>query len=192
MIDNILNTKDRDRLIDKVTIERIKKLHPMLVDEAGKIYNECLERNIPIRFTSTLRSKEEQDCLYMQGRFSLEQVNAARKTVNMYILGSDENKIVTFARGNQSFHNFGVAIDFCLLINGHEYDMRYDNNRNGSPDWDEVVYIFTKLFNWQWGATVNFPGDTPHFQKTFGYTLKQMQDVYNMGKIDTNGYIKFI
>jgi peptidoglycan L-alanyl-D-glutamate endopeptidase CwlK len=49
--------------------------------------------------TCTLRSNEEQDALYAQGR-------------------TKPGKVVTNARAGQSAHNYGLALDFVPLVNG--------------------------------------------------------------------------
>ena len=83
---------------DKVTIERIKLLHPKLRNEALEIYNQIcisLTGKAICRFAFTLRSFKEQEALYAQGR-------------------SLPGKIVTQAKAGLSYHNYGIAIDIVL------------------------------------------------------------------------------
>lgn len=162
---------------DNITLKRIKELHPKLQDEALQIYNELFEKGIYIRFTFIHRTYEQQDALYSQGRQSLEIVNKLRKDCGLYEISADENKKVTNAKGGRSFHNYNVAIDFCLLDKNNSYNMKYDMNKNNKSDWMEVVEVFKK-YGWAWGSEANFKGDTPHFQKTFGYNIDQLQEKY--------------
>jgi peptidoglycan L-alanyl-D-glutamate endopeptidase CwlK len=59
-------------MIDKLTISRIKLLHPKVREEVMKIYVEkiapALTNGVYCRFTHTLRTFEEQDELYKLGR----------------------------------------------------------------------------------------------------------------------------
>ena len=85
---------------DQKTIERIQLLHPKLRDEALEMYDEIVEAltgSAACRFAYTLRTFAEQDVLYAQGR-------------------SKPGKVVTNAKGGQSYHNYGLAIDIVLLI----------------------------------------------------------------------------
>lgn len=47
---------------------------------------------------------------------------------------------------------------------------------DGQSDWMEVVKIF-KMYGWQWGGDWKFV-DKPHFEKTFGLSIKQLQKMY--------------
>lgn len=167
--------------MDKITLQRIELLHPALRDEAKEIYAEICERltgKALCRFSHTLRTFAEQDALYAQGR-------------------TTPGKIVTKAKGGQSFHNYALAIDIVLLVdkdgNGSyesaSWDTATDFDNDNSPDWDEVVYVFG-LYGWEWGGNWKFK-DTPHFQKTFGLTIAEAKKRYdNKQVISGTNYIK--
>lgn len=167
--------------MDKITLQRIELLHPALRDEAKEIYAEICERltgKALCRFSHTLRTFAEQDALYAQGRTA-------------------PGKIVTKAKGGQSFHNYALAIDIVLLVdkdgNGSyesaSWDTATDFDNDNSPDWDEVVYVFG-LYGWEWGGNWKFK-DTPHFQKTFGLTIAEAKKRYdNKQVISGTNYIK--
>lgn len=164
---------------DKTTIERISFLHPKLREEALELYDEIissLNGKAICRFSFTFRTFGEQDSLYAQGR-------------------SKPGPIVTKAKGGQSYHNYGLAIDVVLLIdrdkNGtHEtasWDTKPDYDGDGKSDWMEIVAIF-KRYGWEWGGDWKFY-DAPHFQKTFGKSIVELNKLHKNGKIDKNGFV---
>ncbi len=164
---------------DKITIERIALLHPKLRDEALAIYDEIVQalgNHSMCRYTATLRTFAEQDKLYAQGR-------------------TTKGSKVTNARGGQSYHNYGLALDIVLVLDKDKnglyesavWDVRGDFDRDGRADWMEIVNIF-KQYGWEWGGDWKFY-DAPHFQKTFGYSVRQLLDLHNKGKVDKNGYV---
>lgn len=165
--------------MDKVTLERIKLLHPKLRDEATEIYKEicdALKGKALCRFAFTLRTFAEQDALYAQGR-------------------TKPGAVVTKAKGGQSYHNYGLAIDIVLLIdkdgNGSyetaSWDTRGDFDADKQSDWMEIVNIF-KQHGWEWGGDWKFKDD-PHFQKTFGKSVRELLALYNSKKVDSNNYV---
>lgn len=88
--------------MDKHTKQRISKLHPSVRDEVTRIIEECdseLTGKAKIRITDGYRTIEEQNLLYAKGRTAL-------------------GKKVTNAKGGQSIHNYGFAVDMCLIIDG--------------------------------------------------------------------------
>ena len=155
---------------DKITIERIGLLHPAIRTEVLDIYrNEICPALTKVfcRFAYTLRTFEEQNALYAQGRTKLFDNNGNR-------LG-----IVTKAKGGQSLHNFGVAFDI-VLIDGKSasWNTTKDYDGDGIADWMEVVNIF-KSHGWEWGGDFRSIKDFPHLQKSFGYTWQQLLAKYN-------------
>ena len=159
---------------DPKTLERIQLLHPKLRDEASSIYDEicaALSGRGMCRFAYTLRTFAEQNALYAQGR-------------------SVPGKIVTNARGGQSYHNYGLAIDIVLIIDGKtaSWDVKTDFDGDGKSDWMEVVSIF-KQHGWEWGGDWKF-SDQPHFQKTFGKSVRELQSLHLNGKCDDHGFVK--
>ena len=73
---------------------------------------------------------------------------------------------VTNAKGGQSIHNYGFAVDMVLIIDGKiaSWDIKKDWDNDKISDWDECVKIFAK-HGWTWGGSwVKFK-DFPHFEK---------------------------
>lgn len=165
--------------MDKFTLEKIDLLHPKLREEAHDIYDEICKRltgNATVRFVYTLRTFAEQDAIYAQGR-------------------TKPGKIVTKARAGMSYHNYSLAVDICLLVdkdgNGTfetaVWDVDKDFDKDKKADWIECVQVF-KEFGWTWGGDWKFV-DMPHFQKTFGYSVRDLLKLYNAGKVDKNNYV---
>ena len=156
--------------MDKFTQKRINLLHPIIRDEITAIINECntvLTGKAKIRITQGLRSVEEQNKLYAQGR-------------------TKAGKKITHAKGGQSVHNYGFAVDICLIIDNKtaSWDTAKDWDNDRVADWYECVKIFAK-YGWEWGGNWKNFKDLPHFEKR-GYnnwkTLSKMEK-------DQNGYI---
>ena len=145
-------------MIDQASQQRIALLHPKLRDEVNTLVeqsNAALTTHSQVRIVQGLRTFAEQDALYAQ------------------------RPKVTNAKGGQSLHNYGVAVDFCLIIDGKtaSWDLKKDWDGDKIADWMEVVSIFRKA-GWEWGGTWKFT-DNRHFQKTFGYTWQQLLVKHN-------------
>ena len=156
--------------MDKVTKERIDQLHPSVRAEVSAIINDCnkvLTGRAQIRITQGLRTFAEQDALYAQGR-------------------TKPGAKVTNAKGGQSVHNYGFAVDICLIIDGKtaSWDTVKDWDNDRISDWQEVVSIFKK-HNWNWGGDWKTFKDLPHFDKKGFSDWKQLQTK----KRDKNNYI---
>ena len=131
--------------MDKASQERIQKLHPSVRDEVTLIVNECnaaLKGRSQMRITQGLRTFAEQDALYAQ------------------------RPKVTNAKGGQSVHNYGFAVDIVLIIDGKtaSWDTKKDWDGDKVSDWDECVKIFAK-HGWSWGGNWASFKDMPHFDK---------------------------
>ena len=141
---------------DKTSMERLSQLHPAVRQSAIDAYTEaCKVTPVGVHpfITETMRSFKRSDELYAQGR-------------------TTPGSIVTNAKGGSSLHNYGLAIDFVLLIN-EKMSWKVDKN------WMKVVEVFKK-HGWKWGGDFQSITDYPHFEKTMGLTLKQVQNKYKM------------
>jgi peptidoglycan L-alanyl-D-glutamate endopeptidase CwlK len=159
---------------DQKTLDRIALLHPKLRDEAAKIYDEicnALTGRAMCRFSFTLRTFAEQDALFAQGR-------------------TKPGGVVTNAKGGLSMHNYGLAVDIVLILDGKtaSWDVKGDFDGDGKSDWMEVVTIF-KQHGWEWGGDWKFY-DAPHFQKTFGKSVRELLALHQAGKVDEHGFVR--
>lgn len=135
----------------------ITGLHPVVAESEKLLVRKAARRGIEIVITHDFRSIDEQDALYNQGR------NIA-------------GNIVTNAKGGESYHNYGLAIDFALRTPEGDvvWDMERDDNGNGKADWLEVVELAKELgFTWG-GDWANFP-DYPHLQMDFGLSINDLK-----------------
>lgn len=161
-------------LLDRISIERIDKLHPRMREYARMLLDRCSEKKIYIRFTDTLRTYDEQNKLYEQGR-------------------TTPGKIVTNARGGYSWHNYGLALDFCLLkpdLKSVKWDRQVDFNGDDEPDWMTVVLI-AKGLGFEWGG--DWEGkkvDFPHLQMRFGKTIDEARAIFRDNQVIDKSYIK--
>lgn len=157
---------------DTITAQRVALLHPTRRAEVVQILNAAETKfpaNMAIRVVQGLRTFAEQNALYAQGR-------------------TKPGPIVTKAKGGQSLHNYGVAIDFAILHdkdgNGSYEELSWDTvadfDRDGVFDWQEVVASF-EAAGWEWGGKWRTFKDLPHCQRTGGWTWQQLLAKYNAG-----------
>jgi peptidoglycan LD-endopeptidase CwlK len=147
---------------DKISESRIEKLHPLVRNLARKLINTAENEGIMLRVTSTLRTFEEQNKLYAQGR-------------------TTAGKIVTNAKAGFSIHNFGLALDVVEIVEGKAIW--------NSPNWLQIGGI-GKSLGFVWGGDWKKLVDKPHFEMTFGKTVTQLREMYFNGEIQ-DGYLKF-
>jgi len=121
-------------------------LYPDMASKVNILIELCREKGLPIKITDTVRTKAEQDHLYSIGR-------------------GIPGKVVTNAQWPDSFHCWGLAVDFCKAIKGQEY------NDDG---FFTTVGELAETVGLEWGGRwTKFP-DRPHLQYK-GFTLKQLK-----------------
>lgn len=131
------------------SLQQIDTLHPKMRAIALQAYKEAVAAT-PVGvhpvITQGYRTFEESDKLYQQGR-------------------TTPGEVVTWALPGHSWHNYALALDFVLIVNGHQ-DWTVNHN------WMTVVNIF-KSHGFTWGG--DFPPvngkdetDYPHFEMKFG------------------------
>ncbi|MGI8314813.1 M15 family metallopeptidase [Halobacillus mangrovi] len=132
-------------------------LHPKVEEYKNELIATSKSKGIDIFITEGHRSVERQNNLYERGR-------------------STDGRIVTYAKGGESFHNYGLAIDFALKLDNGDvvWDMRRDDNKNGESDWMEVVAI-AKDMGFEWGGDFSNFKDYPHLQMDFGLSIRELQ-----------------
>jgi peptidoglycan LD-endopeptidase CwlK len=134
------------------------EIHPVVKERTDELIRKSAAKGIVIVVTDSFRSAEDQERLFEKGR-------------------SIEGNIVTHAKGGESYHNYGLAIDFALETPSGDviWDRQYDRNQNGKSDWSEVVKI-AKSLGFEWGGDWKDFKDYPHFQMDFGLTIADLQN----------------
>ncbi|WP_258171023.1 M15 family metallopeptidase [Paenibacillus sp. R14(2021)] len=156
----VINSPARERIWPQPEIDNlppVNALHPVVAAKMNALIQQTKKAGITILITDGFRSNLEQDVLYEQGR-------------------SNEKQVVTNVRGGESFHNYGLAIDFALRTSKGNviWDLKYDGNRNGKSDWMEVVAI-AKSMGFAWGGDWKSFKDYPHLQMDFGYSIRELK-----------------
>lgn len=153
-------------MIDKISQQRINQLHPYIrqrvIDALTYVNTKVLDpKKAYVRIAQGLRTFPEQDDLYAQGR-------------------TKPGKIVTNAPAGSSYHNYGLAVDIVLIINGKEasWDIAKDYNGDGLADWMQVVDIFEKK-GFYWGGDFKSIKDYPHFEWNISGTVKELKTKYD-------------
>ncbi|MEC5424633.1 M15 family metallopeptidase [Virgibacillus sp. C22-A2] len=132
-------------------------LHPVVEENKNILIKQAAAIEIDVVITEGTRSISRQNKLFEQGR-------------------STGGNIVTHAKGGESYHNYGLAIDYALRNSNGEiiWDIHYDGNNNGEPDWFEVAEL-AKGLGFEWGGDWSNFRDYPHLQMTFGLSISQLQ-----------------
>jgi peptidoglycan L-alanyl-D-glutamate endopeptidase CwlK len=148
-------------LSKEILMSKLDQLHPKVKALAELLSQKCKEIGITLSIYYTYRSLEEQDRLYAQGR-------------------TTPGKIVTYAKGGQSYHNYRVAFDCAPTING-KIDWNNIKLFNKVGEIGESIGLtwggrFTKVKN---GRIIPIP-DLPHFQYTQGLNWRDFQKGRNI------------
>ena len=139
--------------MNKHSEQRLSQIHPSLARHVRALVERLAAKGIHVEITQGLRTFAEQDALFAQGR-------------------NQPGKIVTKARGGQSPHNFGLAVDLCPFENGKP-------NWQASPAvWQQIGHEAERL-GLEWGGNWKFV-DMPHVQLS-AMSLAQCRALYKAG-----------
>lgn len=132
-------------------------LQPLVKRKADLIVKEMAILGHKVHVFEGYRTNQRQNELFAQGR-------------------TTKGNIITNAKGGESLHNYGVAVD---IVFGEE----------GKPSWAEshpwvMLGNLGKRHGFTWGGDWKEFSDRPHFEMTLGYSLKDFQDK----KIDYNKF----
>lgn len=137
-----------DNLVNKA-LKLIGNVYPVIKQGAEEIIRRAYKEGIYVLFSDGYRSNAEQNKLYAQGR-------------------TTPGNIVTNARGGQSLHNYGLAIDMFIT-----------NKAGTSATWPATdlrkVAQIAKGLGFEWGGDWKTFKDIPHLQMTGGLTIAQLQ-----------------
>lgn len=152
--------------MDSISEQRLADIYPVLADKIRQIAATMAAEGFWVRVTQALRTVEEQNTLYAQGR-------------------ETPGKIVTNCKGGHSYHNFGLAVDCVPSLPGDTYIPDWNAQH---PTWKRMEELGGEL-----GLTVGaqwrtFP-DAPHFQYTppplaIGAPGDELRDLFAKGGIN--------
>ena len=142
-----------------VSMQRINTLNSKLISPATRVFEKCTKNKIPIYIVWGSRSLVEQDLMFRYGR-------------------TIPGNISTTHRGGYSAHNYGLALDFCLLF-GTElmswedvYPRKYWRQK-----WlKAVTYFEEEGFTSKWRSTDFEPG---HVENLLGNTILKLYEQDN-------------
>lgn len=137
-------------LIDRSVRNMGAGIHSVVKESAIEMIKQAYKEGIYVQITSGYRSFAEQNKLYAQGRTA-------------------PGKIVTNAKGGQSNHNYGLAIDYVLLSADGKKALWTVNEK-----WRRVAQI-GKSLGFSWGGDWKSFKDYPHLEMMGGLTLSQLQ-----------------
>lgn len=151
--------------MDKKSAERLAKVHPVLSERVATLLSELAVLGQDVRVVQGLRTFAEQDALYNQPRDGKDNDGDGK------IDNRGEN--VTGARGGQSNHNYGLAVDLCPFVNGKAAW----NNANAF----NIIGREAKKLRLEWGGDWKRV-DMPHVQLK-GMSIKECQMAFAIGKL---------
>lgn len=118
--------------------KRLAKVHPELASRIQTLIGALAQQGLQVEVVQGLRTFAEQDALFAQGR-------------------TKPGPIVTRARGGQSNHNYGLAVDLVPF-------------NDGKPNWNAPMSAWTTIgmgahnLGLQWGGDWKKFVDKPHVQ----------------------------
>lgn len=136
---------------DAISVTRLELLHPKVRGDF-KNFIDASEAglNVTLRIVQGLRTIEEQNALYAQGR-------------------TKPGAIVTNAKGGSSYHNYGLAIDLVEMKAGKaNWEFNY-----------KLLLPYAEKYGLTWGGSFKSIKDQPHFEKTFGNNWKTLLAKYD-------------
>lgn len=139
-------------------------LHPYMKNKAEQLVVKCKEKGLIIQITDTKRNKGEQDKLYAQGR-------------------TEAGNIVTNCKYPNSYHNWGLAFDFCRADGKGAY--------NDTDNFFRKVGAVGRELGLVWGGDFKSIKDKPHFETHKYGVLKELKSKWglpeNMNTHDSYG-----
>lgn len=130
---------------------------PEVKELEEKFLKLCQEQGLDVKIVCDIRTVEEQNRLYAQGRNGDVVV--------------DSSKIVTRAKGSDfaSYHQWGLAFDFCHRTQGYNVDDSF---------WSTVGAV-GKSIGLEWGGDWTSFVDRPHLQLSkYGSNVGELKQKY--------------
>ena len=128
--------------MDAVSEGRLAQVNPTLAQKIRQVADQMASSGVQLRIVQGLRTKAEQDALYAQGR-------------------TTPGKVVTNAKGGQSMHNYGLAVDMVPGIRGASPWQPNWNDKD--PDYQKMIDLCEQQGLVAGARWVHIP-DVDHFQ----------------------------
>lgn len=133
---------------------RLDKVHPTLAAAITVLLGNLAQNGLQVEVVQGLRTFAEQDALFAQGR-------------------TRPGPVVTRARGGQSNHNYGLAVDVVPF-------------NNGQPNWNAPMGVWATIgsqaekMGLEWGGDWKKFVDKPHIQLP-GMSVAECLSLYRRG-----------
>jgi hypothetical protein len=134
------------------TAQALTGLAPALRARADRLLEECRASGLRLAVTQGLRTLQQQDALFAQGRTA-------------------PGRIVTNAGGGHSYHNFGLAFDVVVLN-----DQARTVWDPAHPGWRLAAEIGKQL-GLAWGGDWRSFRDLPHFERRGNLGLQRCRQL---------------
>lgn len=149
-----------ETLLDRSEKNMGSGIHPVVKESALEMVKRAYQEGIFVQISAGYRSMDEQAKLYGQGR------------LGYFYDGKNYSDLskprVTNAKPGQSYHNFGLAIDYFIVS---------DDGKNAiwtvDTKWKRVAAI-GKSLGFSWGGDWSSFKDYPHLDMTGGLTYSQL------------------
>lgn len=139
----------------EVLLERSKKnigdVNNVVKESIIEVIKRAYKEGINVQISEGFRSNTRQTKLYNQGRVT-------------------GGKIVTNAKAGESYHNYGLAVDYFLTTENGKSAV-WEVNKN----WRRVAEI-AKSLGFEWGGDWNKFKDYPHLQMSGGLSITQLKN----------------
>lgn len=136
----------------------LKRLEQVYQPFAAKVVELQHRLDFQVRITQALRSYQEQELLFEQGR-------------------SLPGKVVTNAKPGWSWHSYGLAVDMCPL--GQNTKLPDWNDKH--PCWEKMIEVGEQL-GLTCGALFRTFPDKPHFQLVGRFPVTPDDEVRSLYK----------
>jgi peptidoglycan L-alanyl-D-glutamate endopeptidase CwlK len=148
--------------LDRNSEQLLAQLYPDLSDRFFRVFRDLWHlHGKVVRVTHGLRTWEEQEALFAQGR-------------------TKPGRIVTNAKAGESLHNFGLAIDICFRgTDPYLEKLRREDPKRAQAVWGDYGKI-AEGHGLKWGGDFKIV-DLPHVEIDYGLKLSELRNFYARG-----------
>ncbi len=150
--------RDEHGEFDGRTEGNLRTVLPVMQSLARRLLSALIEGGLDVKVLSGTRSYAEQTALFRQGREA-------------------PGKIVTKARAGQSWHNFAIAIDIGIFVDGEYMDVESDAEEMYLRAGEIGRGVDEKL---AWGGDWPSP-DNPHYYLDTTYDKDDLRSRFEAG-----------